>query len=457
MPNAQRIVERIGGATDPEMHFSGVDPAWVHYPDAEGIDDAAPAGATSAFIADKDAPELVSFATEHSDPGDQLLERYIRIHSSNPYTEYRNRSLWGILGAAACHPDQSQARRLAMILAEAALAPAAVAFREGMRVTMEALRARAGDADALERFEARVAEAVRSAASLHPTRSQADSWGNHSRRLSMLAEAEALALGRNDRAARLLAQARALPFGFAGYRSSACLTLAEAHLACTGGDVSAGIPDVHDARQAAHNIQEPAFCALRTARVNAMVTRWWRAPVADLATVIACFVSDPLTKEFAPVHVVSETYGERNSGPQMIPLPDPVRQATTLREIANDVYQLPVSAMSTLQPEIDPDESLPPGTHLAVPERAFGPLLAARFSAEAMVSSALTHEEWSVSIRRLVPIAADAPTVMHTVLTRLLLVVQPDDAHVLDAIDKIAPLDWMQEPAASEASEFGPS
>src|SRR5262249_14894767 len=155
--------------------------------------------------------------------------QYIGIHATNPYAEYRNRSLWAILGAVCCHPDDAEARELARLLVTAALAPTSVWFREGLRPTIEALRAQVGQPGAFERFKTRVAEAVDAASALQQPRWLADSWGNYCRRLATLAESEALALQRPDRAEALLAQAQSLPFGFAGYQASSSLTLAEAY------------------------------------------------------------------------------------------------------------------------------------------------------------------------------------------------------------------------------------
>lgn len=448
-PAAQQIVARMGGTTDPEAQISGLRGLTEGH---MAVGDAAP-----AYVAESDAPALVAFAAWHPRPGDDLLQRYIRIHAANPYAEYRNRSLWAILGAVACHPHDWQVRMHMTTLAEAALAPAPVAFREGLRVTLEALRARAGDVYASQRLENLVVEASSAAGDLRAARVEADAWGNHCRRLAVLAETMAMGLDRHDRAATLLAQARGLPHGFAGYRTSASMTLAEAHLICSGGEVAAGLLDIEDARRAAHNIQEPSFCALRTARVNAMLSRWWRAPIADLAATIERFAADPLAAEFASMHVVGEHYGERSAGRDVIPLPDAMRAAATLDEIAENVYQLPLSVMRRLQPDVDPSVALPCDTQIAVPERGFAAILAARLSAEALASPTLTPPERFDCIARLVPVAADNPTAMHTVLTRLLLAARPDDAGVLAAVHQLAPAEWMHEPSAMDAREFGPS
>jgi len=448
-PVARQIVARMGGATDPETQVSGLRGlAEGHM--AQG--DAAP-----VYVAESDAPALVAFAAQQPHEGDELLQRYISIHASNPYTEYRNRSLWGILGAAACHPDPWQARLLVTMLAQAALAPAPVAFREGLHVAIEPFRARAGNTHAMPRFELLVIEATNAAADLHAARTEGDAWGNHARRLAMLAETLAVGLDRPDRATQLLDQARGLPHGFAGYRTSASMTLAEARLICSGGDSDAGLPEIDDARRAAHNIQEPTFCAIRTARVNAILARSWATPIVDTAAVIERFTTDPLAAEFAPLHTVGERYTERSPGSGVIPLPDAMRRAVTLSQIAEDVYQLPLSAIRGMYPDIDLGMPLPYDTLVAVPERGFAPILAARLSAEALVSPSLTASQRVACIGRLVPVAAENPTAMHTVLTRLLLAARPGDVGTLDLIAARAPLEWMYEPSAMDAHEFGPS
>jgi hypothetical protein len=128
---------------------------------------------------------------------------------------------------------------------------------------------------------------------LQQTRWRADSWGNCCRRLATLAEAEALALKRPDRARALLAQAQSLPFGFAGYQASASLTLAKANRICQPDEPDAGLAAVEAAQRSAHNIQKPALCAMRTARANAMLDRWWPPPIHNLVEVISRFVTDP--------------------------------------------------------------------------------------------------------------------------------------------------------------------
>jgi hypothetical protein len=447
---AQQIVSRMGGAPDARRHISGV----------EGIESLADkqdvhGDETPVYVAEGDSPTLVAFAANTPIPGDALLDQYIGIQASNPYAEYRNRSLWGILGAACCHEDYEKTRALVRRLTSAALAQTSVWFREGLLLTVEALRARADQPGALNRFEDRVEEARDAVSELQAIRWKADSWGNHCRRLAALAEAEALILNRRDRAKELLYEARRLPFGFAGYQSSASLTLAESYRICQPNEPAASLAALNATRRAAHNIQEPAFCARRTARANAMIGHWWPPPIKNLADVISRFVADPYAAEFAPVHCVGEKYAKR-SDKEKLEVPERMRQAATLTQIARDVYDVPVAALQRVNPKIGPDETLQNKMEVRVPESKFAPILAARLAAEALLHPG-TEEDRGVLIRRLVPVATDNPTAMYTILSRLLLAVQPNDQSVLDEIESLAPSDWLAEPAATAATEFGPA
>ena len=407
-----------------------------------GMDDEA-----RAYIAERDSPPLVAFAAAQPDPGEELLSDYVEIHAANPYAEYRNRSLWAILGATSAHPDPAASRDLARQLVAAALAPAPVAFREGLRVTVAALRAASGEPGALERFEALEQEAADAMKRLDARRWRSDSWGHHCRRLAVLAEAEAVALGRHDHATALLAQARSLPPGFAGFQSSASLTLAEAARICDADDGSAGLADVETALTAAHNVQEPVLCAQRTARVNAMLDAWWPAPIADAPFVFERFAADPLAAEFASLHVVGDRYDRRQVAQERLSLPHLMYRARTLGEIA-DVHHVPCAALQRLNRHA--------GDHVRIRDARFAPILAARFAAEALANPAIPDEQRPVVIASLVPAAASSPTSAHTVLSRLLLASRPND-RVLHALGELAPAEWLDEPTASAVSELGPS
>jgi hypothetical protein len=265
-------------------------------------------------------------------------------------------------------------------------------------------------------------------------------------------------LGQAGEATGLLAQALALPFGFAGYQAPSSLTLAEANRICRPHEPVASMAAVEAARRAAHNIQEPGFCARTTARVNAMLERWWAQPLTDLAGIISRFTDDPYSSEFSPLHRVGEEYDERSRGDDRLEIPDTVLGADTLTRLALDVYHVSASETLRLNQGLAADEALPTGTLVAVPDAKFAALLAARFAAEALVHDGLTTAEREALIRRLVPIAAGNPTALDTVLARLLLATRPEAPNVLDTIAAVAPSEWLVEPASSAAVEFlGPS
>jgi len=132
---AQHLVSRMGGSTDPEVQYRGI--TTLHERTV------ALADAATVYIAESDSPVLVAYAVAHPGEDDALLHQYIAIHAGNPYADYRNRSLWGILSAALCHPNDYAARDYARLLVTAALAATLVRFREGLRVTVVGLRARA--------------------------------------------------------------------------------------------------------------------------------------------------------------------------------------------------------------------------------------------------------------------------------------------------------------------------
>jgi hypothetical protein len=448
---ARHLVSRMGGAADPLTQNRGIMPRY------EGVVGPG-SSAEPVYIAEGDSPSLVAYAVAHPGEGDALLHQYIAIHAANPYSDYRNRSLWGILGPVLCHPNDHLARDYARRLATAALAATPVRFREGLRVTLVGLRARSGDSDAVQQLEILVRQAREAAAAIHQERWLSDSWGHHARRLAALAEVHANALGREAEATDVLNQAITLPFGFAGYQAPASLTLAEANRICRPHDRSASMAAVEAARRAAHNIQEPGFCARTTARVNAMIERWWTPKFTDLEVTVPRFADDPYAAEFSPLHRVGETYDERSASEVRLEIPDTVLSANTLTGLAHDVYRVSVAETRRLNQTFAADEILPTGTVVAVPDSKFAPLLAARFAAEALVQDGLRPTTRVELIRKLVPIATDNPTALDVVLMRLLLAASPAAQNVLDAIASVAPYDWLTEPASSAAVEFfGPS
>jgi hypothetical protein len=405
-------------------------------------------------VAENDTPLLVAFAAAQPAAGDALLRAYVSIHVSNPYADYRNRSLWGILGAILLHPVDEEARELVRLVAAGALAPTPVRFGEGLMLAVQAERARLGDTAARDGLARQTAEALAAANALTGKRWQSDSWGHHRRRLAALAESEAVSLGGADAAAHLLDRAASLPFGFAGYQAPASLSLAEANRVCRPGETAAARSALAAAREAAHNIQEPSLCVRTTARVNAMLEQWWPAP-DDLAAVVERFAADPHAAEFAPIHHIGEQY-ERRVGDERLSIPDTIRRAATLAQLARDGFQLPLAALETLNPGVDANAPLQEGTAVRVPDVRFAPLLAARLAAEVLVSPSVDGTRTAL-LRRLVPSAVDNASALDAVLSRLLLSARATEPGVLDAVAVVAPWAWMEEPTARAAVEFGPA
>ena len=430
----EQIVARIGGSQDPHLNISGL----------ESFRDKAQYGdETPVYVAEGDTPLLVAFAQAHP-LGDAFLRQYIAIHAANPYAQYRNRSLWGVLGAVLCHETASRARDYARLVTSAAIATTPVRYREGLRLTVTALLAGRGHADAIETLETRFNDARWAAGTLGRNRWTGDSWGHHRRRFALFAELYALVFDERGRAAALLDEALRMPFGFAGYNAPANLALTESNAVCRPGERGAIDRALEAARRAAHNVQEVGFCARTTAHVNAMRERWWKPPIGDLAGTIARFSDDPFDPEFAPLHFVAEPYDARSDGKETLPLSNEVRDAATLRQLAENVYHVPAAELQLMNPGVDADRGLRDGHPVALADRRFAPLLAARLAAE-VLTSPLGATERVALIRRLVPVASPNQTALDTVLSRMLLAAAPSD-DVLVALRDLAPDVWMDEP-----------
>ncbi len=155
---------------------------------------------TPGYGAEADAPVVVAAARDHP-AGDDLLSEYIELHASNPYTSYRDRSLWVILQAVACLPNPNQALAHALRLCEGAFAPSNYWFAEALTPSVTARRG--GDGAALlgdRRSQALDAASRLSARAQHPQPyghhlDTSDQWSYHRRRLG--AHAETIALSDN--------------------------------------------------------------------------------------------------------------------------------------------------------------------------------------------------------------------------------------------------------------------
>lgn len=390
----------------------------------------------SGYFAEVDGPPLVAYVAAHPQEGEAYFKRYLATHTGYNYVQYRNRSLWLLLGAVLRHPEAGWVRESAAALASAALAGSALEFQEALPIALVALQARVGVPGALHMLELTRDQALEEARKLTFERGPGDSWGAYSRRLFSLAQAFSVLLGRHAEASELLDTALQLPYGFAGFQSLTCLALAEAIQVCRPGDEAGVAQALAAAQRAAHNIQDAVFCARRTARVNAMRERWWR-PGFDVVSAARRLRQDPAAPEFAAMHCVGEAY-EHRSGQEKLPLPDGLRQANTLQALAQ-AYDRPPADIQRLNPGWALDEPLPPGTWVNIPDApGFPALIAARFAAEALVAPALSDEERMALIQSLVPVAAINPTALDTVLARLALAARPTDSALLDSLGQLA-------------------
>ncbi|HJW10341.1 MAG TPA: hypothetical protein VJ598_01055, partial [Albitalea sp.] len=443
---ARAIVTRMGGGGDAELLAAHLDPSMIASINRGLSPDGLP-----VYLAERDSPWLVAQAMRAAaghdgmtrDEAEELIRRYIAAHATNPYREYRHRSLWAVLGAVLAHPDPGTALDGARAVCEAAAQPVSVDFREMLRLAGLGLAARLGDSAAAGMLAQCVVGARDAAKELRQVRGGADTWGAHARRFAALAEVHGVALGDALGAAGLLADAHGLPFGYAGFQASASLAVADAEFVCRPAD-AASLHDALDAaRRAAHNVQEARFCALTTARVHTICTRWRPGSVADLADVVERFAREPLAAEFAPRHVAGEDYGERDDGPHMLSLPDAVRQARTLEAIARDVFALPWDRVARLNAGAGPRDRL---AEVAVPDPGFVPLLASRLASELLARRAVLGASAAVLMARLVPAAAGDATALDAVMARLALAYAPADAALVQRLISVAPTDWMRSP-----------
>ena len=155
---------------------------------------------------------------------------------------------------------------------------------------------------------------------------------------------------------------------------------------------------------AAHRIQSYPFCLRATAIVNAVGSAGGTRPSIWNPWSIA---STPIRSaaEFCAVHRVQEDFAFRSSDAliQSPPIPDAVRNARTLREIAS-AYQRDVAMFARVNPGIDPDRNLSRNDEVNIPEPDFVPILAASLAAAALATAGLAGGRRSVLIQRLVPL-----------------------------------------------------
>ena len=410
------ILQRAGGAEAVE----GLEPLQLGEGTVSGND-------AAGFLAERDGPDLVAFAHLDPEANSQYLRRYIEIHSANRYVYYRNRSLWALLEPILEFPDAAWVRDMVRRVVTGALAGNNVYFAEFLPLAVTGRLARDGDASATALIEGARQRLLDEAAQLRPHEGRTDSWSLYQRRASALAEVSALALERGTEAGELLQLARNLPKGFAAFRALSALTLAEsAVVAARGGRAPLDEAALTSATAASHRIQDYRFCLQTTAMVNAIRVRWSNIGTMDLVAIVERFLDNPRSSEFCAVHRVREQFAYREHEFQTLPIPDSVRSATTLRQIAAAFGYEPkilaaVNDWIWSEPDVRVDESLAEGDEVNIPDDDFVPILAARFAAEALTSDTLPADRRSWLIQRLVPLALSNPTALDTVLGRLIL------------------------------------
>jgi hypothetical protein len=412
-----------------------------------------PSTQTSGYTSALDAPRLVALAIADPQVGDPLFERYVDLHGSYRYVQYRSGSLWRLLPAVIAHPDPVWVGRMLRRIVSALLAPVRGEFLEGIEIAALSLEARSGSATAPAALDARRAKALKRAAKLPKgsgTRSSGrrragDLWALHRRRLTAHAEACAHLADERPAAIAMVMAANRIVGGFAGFTAPAHLTLAEA--AAIVGAVEEPTDAVRRgldcARRAAHNIRDPVNCARVTARVAAMRTRWGPGPtLAELPDVVARLERDPAAVEFSALHIVGEDFAGRD----VDDLPAGVCAAATLAELA-EIFVRPRAEFLQINDGYEPTEPLAKGTVVNVPDPRFPALIAARLAATALAarcepttnggsSSAATAERL---IRRLVPIAARDATALSTTVSRLLLATESEAAELTDELQGLGP------------------
>jgi hypothetical protein len=387
------------------------------------------------LAAEREGPVLVALAIHRPDEGNRHLRQYIAAHASNNYAHYRNRSLWALFSSVLIHPDQQWLQSIVTEIVGAALAGASLDFDECVPSSLLALRA-VNDPEARQVLDSIDHQASLAVENMKIGRG-ADPWSAHKRRLAALAEGYAVALHASPDADRLLRTAVGAPFGFAGFQYQACLLLAEAVLACGLEDWNL-IQRLNDmALEAAHHVQDPILCVRATSRVNAMVRHWWPQPVVepplDLAASVQELASLPGAPTFSAVHVVGESFLYRGSSP--IDMPDRILRATTLRELAESVYERPLTELIRLNANRwKPDADLPEGTEVRIPDPELLPVIAARLAAEALARKDLPVAQRVRALQLLASPAARNPTALDTVLGRLLLAARPQNLAILGAL-----------------------
>ena len=454
------LVDWFGGkGTDPELLQRVVNDSFITVARGTGV--------AAGYFAEQDAPKLVSFAASHPN-GDRYLHQYIAIHSGYQYVQYRNRSLWFVLAGVLRHPNPDWIRGTARELAETALAGSSLEFREALPLTVLALKAAAGDPAAAQEIVRLRNDAIGEASDASDATSLPnfnllsayprppagtaapqpgdDSWGSHRRRLAAHAQIMARLENNRPEAFNLVMGAAGLKQGFAGFQAPACLLLADTVLVANPIAQDKIEFLLNAASQAAHNVQDASFCLRITSRCNALRMRWW-GPL-DLKQSVSLLGGNPRAPELCALHLIGEAFPDRV--PTGLPLPADVLSAATLTAVAA-IYHCALPDIQRVNPGVDPALNLAPGTQVNIPDPGFATWIAARLSAELLANPVLADSERIAQLQLLVPAAAPNPTLMDTVLSRLLLAARPNDLAVLKELEELCGPPRIRSVAAYEA------
>jgi hypothetical protein len=386
--------------------------------------------------AKQDGQLLVAFATVDQERHTPYLKQYIDSQARNPYRQYRNRCLWALIPPVVQHPEPAWILEVLRKLMTDALKRTRIDFRSALTLVVRGLRARHGDAAALQALENDSKVTVERIRALPPRPREADPWAHGLRRLAALAEVYSRVLDRPAKAKQLLEEALKLHhnYNFSGFRAPACLTLAESLRVCGWDDPETIEGVLNSALAAAHNISDPEFCAEMTARVNAMLEYWWSATpdTTDIVSIIARFTRDQQESAFSALHRVGDTYQHRVAPPDQPPLPPGMRKAQTVRDITQIYPSMRLkSEGEVLAFNPEPDRLLPIGTPVNIIDPEFTPLLAARLAAEVLVADRNSRGQRASLIQRLAPLSVENRTALDTVAARLIMAALPQDVSSL--------------------------
>ena len=386
--------------------------------------DSAEERTTTRYLAELDGPYLVAYAAKDPIKGTEALKRYLSVYTNYNYPEYRFSTLWLLLGFVVRFPraDGGHWVQEAVVrILGSALGGGSVEFEQGLAIAVSALRAQAQDQGARTAVKEQAHQLMDKAMRLKSGRDRegSDIWAHHKR--LMLANAQAIGwlLGEEGLAGQVLQEASGLSnSGFAGYQAPACLALAEAFHVCREGDPQEGAEierALESAQRAAHNVQDPTFCARMTARVNAMRKHWWQGfNLEERARRLAEAGHLP---ELAALHRVGHQYaGRRQDALRLPPWATDDRSFDGLQRL----YQRPKADFLRLN---GGERPLDTGDEVAVPDPGFVPHLAARLAAETLAQAGhvpLPPERLQL-LRSLVPYALPSLTALDAVLTRLVL------------------------------------